>query len=143
MFYFCFWIYIKRKVKIVVKLMTSEHSDSDDNCDELSELRNRREFETQQSVDVSSSFNCDESDDNSFRRRPSTWMTCCQLLESLESIRNCWFLVFACLLAYPVAFVPLISSSWPTPPKTIGVACQSWSTWISSSAKIWPSPLKW
>lgn len=61
MFYFCFWIYIKRKVKIVVKLMTSEHSDSDDNCDELSELRNRREFETQQSVDVSSSFNCEMS----------------------------------------------------------------------------------
>lgn len=33
--------------------MTSEISDSDDNCDELSELRNRREFETQPSVDVS------------------------------------------------------------------------------------------
>lgn len=60
--FFLFRIYIKRKVKIVVKLMTSEHSDSDDNCDELSELRNRRDFETQPSVDVSnycSSSNCE------------------------------------------------------------------------------------
>lgn len=42
--------------------MTSEHSDSDDNCDELSELRNRRDFDTQPSVDVSnycSSSNCE------------------------------------------------------------------------------------
>lgn len=125
--------------------MTSEHSDSDDNCDELSELRNRREFETQQSVDVSTIVPSIVMSPLiiSVLRRPSTWMTCCQLSGSLESIRNCWFLVFACLLAYPVAFVPSISSSWLTLPRIIGVACLSWSTWISSSVNIWPSPKKW
>lgn len=120
--------------------MTGEIVDSEDEYDEISELRQRNKPETQESVDVRLFYwLCEQLNDFHFRR-PSTWMTYCPSLGNLANIRNFSFLVFVCLLAFHVASVLSTNCSWPTHHMIIGVPyLNSW-TWMSNNGDIWQYP---